>query len=331
MASINLAKPHEPSEASTEPAQPDEPNRPNKPRFAWDSMNALASKMDDIHLTDANRNTLILTGIDEVYATIEQSHARLDAKLDRLLERQASRSRSRRSVSPPAKQQPPAENLEGGLGYNNGYDLGGLGMDRAGAWKGEELGNPDVRIGFRADDIGYFDPHLDEAMGKTDIVQVGHDTYYRDVHLFVGQAKAIANVKGPRLVRIGLHLCLRGVAQEWYAAELDDLQRDGMQSGHDISNWVTALTARFKQSEQAALDALLTQRYTLADVRNERSPASYVQAVVRYGRNAGLATSNQLSIAWNKLDAELQRDVPRPTIHTTVAAFITQLEDRKDM
>lgn len=121
-------------------------------------------------------------------------------------------------------------------------------------------------------------------MGKADIVQVGRDIYNRDVHLFVRQARAIANVKGAHLVRIGLHLCLWGVAQEWYVAELNDI----LQGGHNnnITNWMNALTARFRQSEQATLNALLTQRYTVKDV-HEHSPASYVQAIVRHERNAG--------------------------------------------
>lgn len=41
--------------------------------------------------------------------------------------------------------------------------------------------------------------------------------------------------------------------------------------------------------------------------------------------------SNQPSLAWNKLDAELQRDVPKPRPDTTIASVIEQLEDRKDM
>ncbi|KAI9874959.1 MAG: hypothetical protein M1830_009085 [Pleopsidium flavum] len=44
-----------------------------------------------------------------------------------------------------------------------------------------------------------------------------------------------------------------------------------------------------------------------------------------------LPTSNQLSIVWNKLDVELQRDIPKPTKHTTVASFIEQLEEKMNM
>lgn len=92
------------------------------------------------------------------------------------------------------------------------------------------------------------------------------------MHIFVGQARAIADVKKTHYARIGLDSCLHGVAQEWYAAELDDIQRDGLQSFHDTTNWATELTAQLKQSEQVALDALLTHRYRLADIWSERSP-----------------------------------------------------------
>lgn len=40
-------------------------------------------------------------------------------------------------------------------------------------------------IAFCAEGIGYFDPHLDEAYGKGDIVQMGKEVYYCDVHLFL--------------------------------------------------------------------------------------------------------------------------------------------------
>lgn len=93
-------------------------------------------------------------------------------------------------------------------------------------------------IAFRAEDIGYFDPHLDDAYGK--------DVYYRDVHLFLGQAESIATIKGAYLIRTNLHICLCGSAQQWYVA---DLQRDSLHGGLSLDNWIETLTARFKQSE----------------------------------------------------------------------------------
>lgn len=34
-------------------------------------------------------------------------------------------------------------------------------------------------------DLGYFDPHLDKAYGKGEVVSVGKDVYYRNVIFFV--------------------------------------------------------------------------------------------------------------------------------------------------
>jgi len=91
-------------------------------------------------------------------------------------------------------------------------------------------------LAFQPEDIGYFDPHLDDAYGKGDFVQLGKDVYYCDVHLFLSQAKATAMVKGTHLIHISLHICLRGFTQQWYVAELSDLQQDGLHGGLSIEN-----------------------------------------------------------------------------------------------
>lgn len=125
-------------------------------------------------------------------------------------------------------------------GYN-GYDTKGLDEQHIGDRKGKEheysyeqgLPSPPaimssssatVSTAFRPEDIGYFNPHVDEAYGKGDIVQLGKDVYYCDVHLFLGQAKSAAMAKGFYPIRTSLHNCLQGSAQQWYAAELSDLQ-----------------------------------------------------------------------------------------------------------
>lgn len=80
--------------------------------------------------------------------------------------------------------------------------------------------------------------------------------------------------------------------------------------------------ARFKQSEHATPYTLFMLRCTLDDIRNGGSITAYVQAMAQNRRNTGLPTSNQLPLAQNKLTAELQRDVSRPKLDTTVASFI---------
>ncbi|KAL8798645.1 MAG: hypothetical protein Q9200_007731, partial [Gallowayella weberi] len=49
---------------------------------------------------------------------------------------------------------------------------------------------------FRPADIGYFDPHLSQSShGKGDGVHIGQDLWFRDVHLFINQAKTQARLQ----------------------------------------------------------------------------------------------------------------------------------------
>lgn len=109
--------------------------------------------------------------------------------------------------------------------------------------------------------------------------------------------------------------------------ELLNLQWDSLHRGLSLNNWIDTLTTQFKQSEQAALDTLLTLQYTLNDVWNDWSITAYVQAMIWYRRNAGLFTLNQLLLVWNKLNAELQHNVLQLKSDTTIASFMKQLKD----
>lgn len=146
---------------------------------------------------------------------------------------------------------------------------------------------------FRESDIGYFDPHYPESSGKGDYIAVADKIIYRNVWLFVDSAKAIANTKGSQLVRLNLHRCLRGDAQSWYIAELDVIQRAGLHGGQGLELWKQMLTARFKMNEAEAMTLLANDKFTIEDVRQQRSVSSYVQSVVRHAKDAGFTTITQ--------------------------------------
>lgn len=81
--------------------------------------------------------------------------------------------------------------------------------------------------------------------------------------------------------------CLRGAAQDWYIAELSNLERTGLRSDtNGVNAWCDALIQRFKEPTGVALNKLTAEKYTLKDARNRREPASYVQAVVRHAKGA---------------------------------------------
>jgi hypothetical protein len=48
-----------------------------------------------------------------------------------------------------------------------------------------------VPIPFRADEVGYFDPDLDESHGDRDMVTIGKGLWFRDVFLFTDGLKDV--------------------------------------------------------------------------------------------------------------------------------------------
>jgi len=89
---------------------------------------------------------------------------------------------------------------------------------------------------FQSENIDYFDLHLNDAYKKGNFVQLKKNVYYCDVHLFLSQAKAAAMIKSTHLIYISFHICLCDFTQQWYVAELSDLQWDSLHKGLDIKN-----------------------------------------------------------------------------------------------
>ena len=193
---------------------------------------------------------------------------------------------------------------------------------------------PNGRAQFRPDEIGYFDPHLSSEFGEGDMVQVGKDTMYRNVHLFISRAKSIAQSKepeGPNLVRRSLEQCLRGAALMWHTHELSELEQDALRGlGTGLERWEAMLLKRFKELRSVALQRLMGEKYTTNDAKHRKEPTAYVQSVLSHARASGIDNVlNQLDMAWTNLDAEVQRDIPEPTERTTVTEFQSQLERMK--
>ena len=71
----------------------------------------------------------------------------------------------------------------------------------------------------------------------TFVIIINSDVYYRDVWLFLEQARSIAQVKSLDVVRANLHICLRDSAQAWYATKLDSDIRYSLREGEDLARW----------------------------------------------------------------------------------------------
>ena len=64
---------------------------------------------------------------------------------------------------------------------------------------------------FRADEVDYFNPNLDETQGEGDIVTISKDLWFRDVFLFTDRLKDVANTKADA-IRSNWTSYLRGTA-----------------------------------------------------------------------------------------------------------------------
>ena len=92
------------------------------------------------------------------------------------------------------------------------------------------------------------------------IEHVGKDTYFRDVHLFIERVEDISAIKGDQLIIENLFTCLRGVALQWYTAELSDEAKLLVRYGPGVDHWTTQLHKRFKEAPNVAMAAIHNQR-----------------------------------------------------------------------
>ena len=185
---------------------------------------------------------------------------------------------------------------------------------------------------WRPKELDFFDSHLSSFYGTGPMIRDGKDLYYRNVHLFCERIHDLAITKGEELVRTNLNTCLRGTALIWYTAELSELERFGIRNLPLDEGWINELKKRFKPNHSAAINSLVAERYTIADVRSEREPSGYVQQIVSHARDANFQnTQQQLTWAWKNLDAGLKRDIPTPNAITTLTEFLTSVKNRKEV
>ncbi len=100
-------------------------------------------------------------------------------------------------------------------------------------------------------------------------------------------------IKSTHLIYINLYICLYDFTQQWYVAELSDLQQNDLHEDLSIKNWVDILMTQFKQLKQVTLDVLLALQFILNNLQNNCiSLMTYMQAMIQNRRNADLFTLN---------------------------------------
>ena len=182
--------------------------------------------------------------------------------------------------------------------------------------------------------IGFFDPFYDSKSANTApaMEHAGKDTYFRDIHVFLDRLYDIVATKGAQVVRDNLQLCLRGEALTWYTVELSEAEKRLVKYGAEgsVDEWRTLLLRRFKAPESVGMATLLKEKYTIYDAYRSREPREYAQTLLRAARTANFNdVNNQLTLIYNGLDLEFQRDIVPPTAMATLNDFMQALDLRK--
>lgn len=111
---------------------------------------------------------------------------------------------------------------------------------------------------------------------------------------------------------------------------LDDLARSGLRNDPDgVNQWCRSLEARFRES----LALLESVRYTVKDAKNRRDPADYINTIVLNSKDAAIAATEaaKVLLAYEHMDGELRRHLPRPTDSSTVSSLLSEIRHQKDI
>ncbi|RKF57059.1 hypothetical protein OnM2_077009 [Erysiphe neolycopersici] len=127
-------------------------------------------------------------------------------------------------------------------------------------------------------------------------------------------------------------------AINWFANELKLIQLKEMENKkrklHLFTNCTVSNTAaegsqKKNVSPGRALVALEKVRYTVQDVKEGRSPVTFVSDIILHGRASGLTPTSQaqLSLPFEHVEGVLRRDLTYPTPETSIEDFIAEIKD----
>ena len=121
--------------------------------------------------------------------------------------------------------------------------------------------------------LGYFDPHLDKANSKDEIVLIGKDVYYRNLVLIVQRLQSLITFRDAVFVKANVATSFRDSALKWYTSKLSNFDRNALNNNPGVKNWVNTLFHRFKVPTSIALRLLTDETYFLDDAQAQWPPA----------------------------------------------------------
>ena len=186
---------------------------------------------------------------------------------------------------------------------------------------------------WNSDEVDFFDPMYDDKFSLIDnsIEHANKDTYFRDVHLFTERIKNMIVVKGAKLTRQNLYICLREFALAWYIDVLNDDQKRLVKLGEEVEEWERALFKRWKESSITAMTMIIKKRYIMENARKHREFFEFAQIIIREVKSTLMSVFSQIYLIYNDLKLKFRRDLSKSSESTTMNAFLQELKDNKEI
>jgi hypothetical protein len=185
---------------------------------------------------------------------------------------------------------------------------------------------------FRVSDVKFFDSQLNLFYDSDDVVQIKRDLYYRNVYLFVERVKIAVIMFDVEIVRTNLSACLRETTHVWYIEDLSDIEKKALRIFEDdADHWCNVLLKKFKKSVASTLNYLITERYTLDDVRANRDISSFVFQIMRHVKTINIIDLHeQLTWTYNVIVSKLTKNIDSFDENIFTMPFLKNLKTKKN-
>ena len=179
--------------------------------------------------------------------------------------------------------------------------------------------NIDNNIKWNSANLDFFDSYYDDKSltnEASSIVNTDKNTYFRNVHLFIVRTKKMILTRDEQLIKNNLWFNLKNIALKWWTDELFDVERRMtkmiMTEQKELSEWISLLHNKFKQSINVVMNSLVQQRYTLKNVVVQREFREYAQKIIRLVKNVDMINVfNQFDFIYNDIDIDVRIDTLR--------------------
>ena len=173
-------------------------------------------------------------------------------------------------------------------------------------------------------DVGVFNPDVPDVHELGPVVVVDSDTIYRDIYIWVELLDELANVSSTEDIAQVIQPCLRGSAAIWWLVELTGMEREALRKA-SLPQWSSILIKRFGLPEIMAHKLFRISRYTPQDLA--QPPRVWIHQMIQYGKAAGIDPDMLVVDIWLQFDSNLYRDIPIPSMDTTLTQFLANVDD----